>query len=126
MKRVLIVDDSMFMRQAIKSTLTASGKYEIIGEAGTGDQGVEMALELRPDLITLDNVLPDMLGIDIVRELRKEQVNCKIIMVSAVGQDNVIAESKSAGADDYLVKPFTNEVLLERVDRLAGEITVKA
>lgn len=126
MKRVLIVDDSMFMRQAIKTTLGSCGLYEIIGEASTGDQGIEMALDLNPDIITLDNVLPDMLGIDIVRELRKEEVIAKIIMVSAVGQENVISESRSAGADDYLVKPFTNEVLLERVSRLIENSIAKA
>lgn len=119
MKKVLIVDDSMFMRQAIKTTLQKSGRYEVIGEAGTGDEGIELCLELRPDVITLDNVLPDMLGMDILKELRKEMVEAKIIMVSAVGQDNIISESISNGADDYIVKPFSNEDLLKRIDKLA-------
>lgn len=119
MKRVLIVDDSMFMRQAIKTTLQKSGRYEVIGEAGTGDEGIELCLELRPDVITLDNVLPDMLGMDILKELRKEMVSAKILMVSAVGQDNIIAESMANGADDYIVKPFSNEDLLSRIDKLA-------
>lgn len=119
MKKVLIVDDSMFMRQAIKTTLQKSGRYEVIGEAGTGDEGIELCLELRPDIITLDNVLPDMLGMDILKELRKEMVEAKIIMVSAVGQDNIISESISNGADDYIVKPFSNEDLLKRIDKLA-------
>lgn len=119
MKRVLIVDDSMFMRQAIKTTLQKSGRYEVVGEAGTGDEGIELCLELRPDVITLDNVLPDMLGMDILKELRKEMVDAKILMVSAVGQDNIIAESISNGADDYIVKPFSNEDLIKRIDKLA-------
>lgn len=118
MKKVLIVDDSLFMRQTIKNALLSSGKYEVIGEAATGDQGIELSLELQPDIITLDNILPDMLGVDIIKELRSEDVHAKIIMVSAVGQDDVIAETKRYGADDYLVKPFTNEVLLERIDSL--------
>src|ERR1043165_5808845 len=118
MKKVLIVDDSLFKRQTIKNALLSSGKYEVIGEAATGDQGIELSLELQPDIITLDNILPDMLGVDIIKELRSEDVTAKIIMVSAVGQDDVIAETKRFGADDYLVKPFTNEVLLERIDSL--------
>lgn len=118
MKKVVIIDDSMFMRQTIKNALASSGKYEIIGEAGTGNQGIELALELEPDIITLDNILPDMLGIDILRELRKEDVASKIIMISAVGQENVIEECKELGGDDYLVKPFTNETLTERIDKL--------
>ena len=109
----------MFMRQAIKTTLQKSGRYEVIGEAGTGDEGIELCLELRPDVITLDNVLPDMLGMDILKELRKEMVSAKILMVSAVGQDNIIAESMANGADDYIVKPFSNEDLLSRIDKLA-------
>jgi two-component system, chemotaxis family, chemotaxis protein CheY len=119
MKKVLIVDDSLFMRQSIKSALVTSGKYEIVGEAANGDQGIEMALELQPEIITMDNILPDMLGVDIIKELRKEEVTSKIIMISAVGQDNIIEECKKSGANDYLVKPFTNEVLIERLDKLA-------
>ncbi len=118
MKKVLIIDDSLFMRQSIKNALLKSGRYEIIGEASTGDQGIEMALELQPEIITLDNILPDMLGVDILKELRKEEIVSKIIMISAVGQDNIIEECKNSGANDYLVKPFTNDVLIERLDSL--------
>lgn len=118
MRKVLIVDDSMYMRTLIKAALTATGRYDIIGQAGTGSQGIEMALEHEPDLITMDNILPDMIGIDVVKELRAEGLEAKIIMVSAVGQDDVVAEGKANGAQDYLVKPFTSEVLVERVDNL--------
>ena len=118
MKKVLIVDDSMFMRKSIKSALIASGKYDVIGEAPNGDQGIELALELNPDIITMDNILPDMLGVDIIKELRKEELESKIIMISAVGQDNIIDECKKSGANDYLVKPFTNEILIEKLDNL--------
>ena len=122
MKKVLIVDDSLFMRQSIKSTLMNSGKYIIVGEAATGDQGIELSLDLQPDIITMDNILPDMLGIDIIKELRKEEVMAKIIMVSAVGQESIIQECRASGADDYLVKPFSNESLIERIDKLALEL----
>jgi len=122
MKKVLIVDDSLFMRQSIKSTLINSGKYLVVGEAATGDQGIELSLDLQPDIITMDNILPDMLGIDIIKELRKEEVSAKIIMVSAVGQENIIQECRASGADDYLVKPFSNESLIERIDKLALDL----
>ncbi|MES2678668.1 MAG: response regulator [Bacteroidota bacterium] len=122
MKKVLIVDDSLFMRQSIKSTLLASGRYLVIGEAANGDEGIELSLELKPDIITMDNILPDMLGIDIIKELRKEEITSKIIMVSAVGQENVIRECRNSGADDYLVKPFSKETLIERIDKLAESL----
>ncbi len=118
MKKVLIVDDSLFMRQSIKSALIKSGKYEVVGEAANGDQGIELALELQPEIITMDNILPDMLGVDIIKELRKEEICSKIIMISAVGQDSIIEECKRSGANDYLVKPFSNEILIERLDNL--------
>ena len=118
MKKVLIVDDSMYMRTLISTALKNTGRYEIIGQAGNGTDGIEMALEYEPDLITMDNILPDMIGTDIVKELRTEGITAKIIMVSAVGQDDVIAEGMANGAQDYLVKPFTGEQLVERVDLL--------
>lgn len=118
MKKVLIVDDSMYMRTMISSALSSTGRYEVIAQAGTGSQGIELALEHEPDLITMDNILPDMIGIDIVKELRAEGVASKIIMISAVGQDDVVEEGKANGAQDYLVKPFTPEILVDRVDKL--------
>ncbi len=118
MKKVLIVDDSLYMRTLINSALIATGRYEVIGQAGTGSQGIELALEHEPDLITMDNILPDMIGIDIVKELRAEGLTSKIIMVSAVGQDDAVEEGRSNGADYYLVKPFTAEILVERIDNL--------
>ncbi|MEN9446586.1 MAG: hypothetical protein RL728_1098 [Bacteroidota bacterium] len=118
MRKVVIVDDSLYMRTLISTALSATGRYEVVAQAGTGSQGIELVLEHEPEVITMDNILPDMIGIDIVKELRAEGVSSKIIMVSAVGQDDVVEEGKSNGADDYLVKPFTAEVLVERIDKL--------
>jgi two-component system chemotaxis response regulator CheY len=118
MKTVLIIDDSMYMRTLISTALKGTGEYEVIGQAGTGSDGVELALEEEPDIITLDNILPDMIGLDIIKELRAEGLESKIIMISAVGQDDVMAEAKANGANDYLVKPFTSDVLLDRIKAL--------
>jgi two-component system chemotaxis response regulator CheY len=118
MKKVLIVDDSLYMRELIKAALLNSGKYIVVGEAPNGNAGIELALELKPDAITMDNILPDMIGIDVVKELRREEVAAKIIMVSAVGQENVIQEGISSGANDYLTKPFNAETLIEKMDNL--------
>jgi two-component system, chemotaxis family, chemotaxis protein CheY len=118
MKKVLVVDDSLYMRELIKSALTNSGKYIVVGEAANGNAGIELALELKPDAITMDNILPDMIGIDVVKELRREEIDAKIIMVSAVGQENVIQEGINSGANDYLIKPFNSETLIEKIDNL--------
>ena len=119
-KKVLIIDDSSFMREFIEETLEAEG-WEIVGMAKDGDSGIEMALEHKPDLITLDNVLPDMLGMDIARILLvEEKIPSKIIMISALGQADAIAECKKIGVSDYIVKPFEEVQLIEKVNKIFG------
>ncbi|GAB4345966.1 MAG: response regulator [Flammeovirgaceae bacterium] len=115
-KKVLIVDDSLYMRTVIKDTLSST--YEIVGQAANGEQAIDMALELKPDIITLDNILPDMLGLDILRTLKEEKLASKIIMISAVGQQSVVDEGLRLGLDGYIVKPFTPEQLLESIQNL--------
>lgn len=115
-KKVVIIDDSMYMRSMIAEALESEGSFEIVGQAGDGNSGIELVLEHQPDLVTLDNVLPDMLGIDILKVLKEEEnIPGKVIMISAVGQDNVVKEGLSIGAVAYIIKPFTKESLLETV-----------
>ncbi|MCS6833883.1 MAG: response regulator [Flammeovirgaceae bacterium] len=116
-KRVLIVDDSLYMRTVIKDALT-SANYEIVGQAANGEQAIDMALSLKPDIITLDNILPDMLGLDILRTLKEEKLPSKIVMISAVGQQSVVDEGIRLGLDGYIVKPFTAEQLLETLQQV--------
>lgn len=111
-KTVLVVDDSLYMRTMIADALETAG-FKIIGKAENGEQAIDMALELEPDLITLDNILPDMIGTDILRVLKEEEeIESKVIMISAVGQEYVIQEGMSLGASDYIVKPFTIEGII--------------
>lgn len=117
-KTVLIVDDSMYMRTLIKDALSEAG-YEIAGEAENGESAIDKAMELNPDLITLDNILPDMIGIDILKVIKGEEaLKGKVIMISAVGQESVIQEGLQIGAADYIVKPFTSEQLVESVNKI--------
>lgn len=117
-KRVLIVDDSLYMRTMINEALKNAG-YEIIGQAGNGESAIDMALDLKPDLITLDNILPDMIGTDILKVLKQDEgLESKVIMISAVGQESVIQEGMSLGASDYIVKPFTTENLVAAVNKV--------
>ncbi|MGK7396594.1 MAG: response regulator [Candidatus Cyclobacteriaceae bacterium M3_2C_046] len=116
-KKVLIVDDSLYMRTVIKDVLVTAG-YDVVGQAANGESAIDLSLELQPDLITLDNILPDMLGLDILKVLKSEELKSKIVMISAVGQQSVVDEGKTLGADEYLVKPFTNEQLLEAINKV--------
>jgi len=116
-KSILIVDDSLYMRTMINEALVGAG-FNVVGQAGNGEAAIDMALELRPDLITLDNILPDMIGTDILRVLKQEEkLDSKVIMISAVGQESVIQEGLQLGASDYIVKPFTSEGLIESVKK---------
>ena len=114
---VLVCDDAVFMRTMISEILTEAG-YEIIGEAHTGAQCVEQFKELDPDLVTMDIVMPDMDGIDAVREIVKISPEAKILMCSAMGQDALVTEAIQAGAKDFLIKPFQPSRVLEAVERI--------
>lgn len=116
-KSVLIVDDSIYMRSLIKTALSGAG-YNVVGEAANGEQAIDLAIDLQPDLITLDNILPDMMGFEILKVLKDEGVESKVIMVSAVGQQTVVNKGISLGASEYIVKPFTEEDLLSIVEKV--------
>ncbi|MFK7952227.1 MAG: response regulator [Ekhidna sp.] len=119
-KTVLVVDDSIYMRSLIKSALSGAG-FEVVGEAPNGETAIDLALETQPDLITLDNILPDMMGFEILKVLKEEAVGAKVIMVSAVGQQTVVNKGLSLGASEYIVKPFTEEDLLKVVEKVMAE-----
>lgn len=113
-KRILIVDDSFYMRTMLKNMLTDAG-YEVVGEAANGAQAVEMATSTNPDLITLDVILPDNTGLDVLKKLRELQPSAKVVMCSAVGQEVIVTEAIENGALAYIVKPFSEEKVLEIV-----------
>lgn len=118
-KTVLVVDDSIYMRSLIKSALEKAG-FNVVGEAQNGEGAIDLAIDLQPDLITLDNILPDMMGFEILKVLREEGVESKVIMVSAVGQQTVVNKGLSLGAEEYIVKPFTEEDLIKVVERVTA------
>lgn len=113
-KRILIVDDSFYMRTMLKNMLTDAG-YEVVGEAANGQQALEMAASTAPDLITLDVILPDNTGLDVLRGLRQHTPEAKVVMCSAVGQEAIVNEAIENGALAYIVKPFSEERVLEIV-----------
>jgi two-component system, chemotaxis family, chemotaxis protein CheY len=116
-QRVLICDDAIFMRTMIGDILSQAG-FEIVGEAETGVQAVQKFRELQPDLVTMDILMPDMGGIDAVREIIREQPEARILMCSAMGQQAFMIEAIQAGARDFVVKPFQPSRVLEAVQRV--------
>lgn len=116
---MLVCDDAIFMRTMISDILSQAG-FEIVGEAESGVQAVQQYRNLRPDLVTMDIVMPDMGGIDAVREICKEDPSARILMCSAMGQQALVVEAIQAGAKDFVVKPFQPSRVLEAVQRVLG------
>lgn len=115
----MICDDAIFMRAMIGDILKQAG-FEVVGEAETGTEAVEKYRELRPDLVTMDIVMPDMGGIDAVRAIIAEFPDAQILMCSAMGQQALVVEAVQAGARDFVVKPFQPSRVLEAVQRVLG------
>ena len=115
--RIFIVDDAAFMRMMIKDILTKNG-YQIVGEAENGKVALDKYLELRPDLTIMDITMPEMDGINAVREIRKVDANANIIMCSAMGQQAMVIDAIQAGARDFIVKPFQPDCVLEAVRKV--------
>lgn len=118
-KRVLIVDDAAFMRMMIKDILSKNG-YEVAGEADNGAKAVEKYKELTPDLVLMDITMPEMNGIDAVKNIKAMDPSAKIVMCSAMGQQAMVIESIQAGARDFIVKPFQADRVLEAVRKVVG------
>jgi len=114
---VLVCDDAIFMRTMISDILSQAG-FEVVGEAESGLQAVEKYRMLKPDLVTMDIVMPDMGGIEAVREICKNDPEARILMCSAMGQQALVVEAIQAGAKDFVVKPFQPSRVLEAVQRV--------
>lgn len=117
MKRVLIVDDASFMRMAIKTILQKSG-FEVIGEAENGVVGIEKYQELQPDVVTMDITMPEMTGIDALKEIKKFDPEAKVVMVSAMGQEVMVREAIVNGAKSFIVKPFKEDHVLQTLNKI--------
>ena len=118
-KNILICDDAAFMRMMIKDILTKNG-YNIAGEAENGLKAVEKYNETKPDLVLMDITMPEMDGIQALKEIKKLDGGAKVIMCSAMGQQAMVIESIQAGAKDFIVKPFQAERVIEAVKKVVG------
>ena len=114
-KRILVIDDVPYVRKIIISILK-NANYEVVGEGGTGKDAVDLYRKLSPDLITMDVVMPEMSGIEAARQITKLDPEAKIIMISAMSQENLIMDSINAGAQDYVLKPFKAADILKSVE----------
>jgi two-component system chemotaxis response regulator CheY len=117
--KILVVDDAIFMPSMIRD-IFARRPFVIAGEAENGVEAVRLYRQLRPDLTTMDIVMPQMDGITALREIIRFDPGAKVVMCSALGQEALIAESIEAGARDFIVKPFQPSRVLKVVQSVLG------
>jgi two-component system chemotaxis response regulator CheY len=110
MARVLIVDDAVYFRVKMKQMIERLG-HEVVGEASDGMKAAAMYSQLLPDIVTMDISMPNTNGIESVEMIIDRHPRAKIVMVSALGQKNLVLEAMQKGAKHFIVKPFQIEVL---------------
>ncbi|SEA38168.1 two-component system, chemotaxis family, response regulator CheY [Desulfuromusa kysingii] len=119
-KRVLIVDDALFMRTMLRDIFTTAG-WQVIAEAETGEQAITAYHEQQPDLVTMDLVMPEMGGIEALQAILRDAPDAAIVVCSALGQKSLILDAINSGAKDFIVKPFQSAQVLEVVERVISE-----
>ena len=119
MGRILIVDDTLFMRTLLKNILF-SGGHDIVGEAGDGDEAIAKYQELKPDLVTMDVVMPKVNGIEALKGIKTFDPNAKVVMCTVVGQEQMVKLAIKTGAKGYIVKPFQAPKVLEEIKNVLG------
>ena len=112
--RTLVVEDETLIRLDIVETLEAAG-YEVVGQAGDGEQAIALAEELQPELIVMDVKMPGIDGITAADRILENQ-NCAIVMLTAFSQSELVDRARDAGAMAYVVKPFTPAELIPAVE----------
>ena len=114
--RVLVVDDSIFVAKQLNQILTSVG-FEVVATAGDGEEGLEKYKELFPniDLVTMDITMPKMDGLTALEKIIEFDKNAVIVMVSALGKNDLVKKSLLLGAKNYIVKPLDRKKVLERI-----------
>jgi two-component system, chemotaxis family, chemotaxis protein CheY len=118
--RVLVVDDAMFMRNMLRDVFSKAEDFEVVGEAANGQEAVDKFVELAPDLVTMDIVMPLKSGIEALQEIMAKEPKACVVMCSALGQEALIVEAVQSGAKDFIVKPFQEARVLDVARRVVS------
>lgn len=112
-KKVLIVDDAGFTRSMLKNIINDTNYAEVVGEAKNGNEAITLFEKLKPDLVTMDLIMPQLGGLDAIKGILKIDKSASIIVVSAIGQQDLILEATQLGAKDFIRKPFKKDQVEE-------------
>lgn len=121
--KILLIDDHPLMRRGIKQLIELEENFEVIGDAGSGDEGIAFALKHEPDLIILDLNMKGLSGLDTLKALRHDGVDARIVILTVSDSKADIFALIDAGADGYLLKDTEPDVLLSQIKQIAdGEV----
>ena len=118
-KTIMITDDTLFMRVTLRNLLNANGYTSII-EASNGQEAVDNYAAHKPDLVFMDITMPVLDGISATKAITSGNPGAKVVMLTAMGQKNMVMEAIQAGAKDFIVKPFKPEGILKVVAKHLG------
>ena len=119
-KRIMIVDDSRVIELQLEQLLEETG-YEVAAICRDGETAIAAYEEVKPDLVTMDIIMPGMDGLETARTILEAHPEAKIVMISSLAYDDTINESKEIGAKDFIFKPFDKEQILSTFDRVLSE-----
>jgi two-component system chemotaxis response regulator CheY len=119
MKRILTVDDAAFIRKSLVMIFEQHG-FEIVGEAENGLEAINKYNKLKPDLVTMDITMPEMNGIDAVKAIKEIDPDCKVLIISAAGKEEMVREAIASGAKGFIVKPFSEEKVITMAKKILG------
>ena len=114
--KILIADDSANMRSILKDLLLRNG-FDVAGEAENGKEALELYEKIKPDVVTLDIMMPEMSGIQALKEIKERYPESRIIMSASMGQQNLVVEAIRAGAADFFIKPVQAEKVVEAIEK---------
>lgn len=115
-KKILVCDDAQLTRRTLRNILETNG-YEVVGEAVNGNESVKKYKELKPDIVFMDIVMPELDGIEAVKKIMDIDPDAFIIMCSSLAQEKKVVNAVKAGARDFIVKPFTPERVLDSITK---------
>ena len=114
--KILIADDSASMRSILKDLLLRNG-FDVAGEAENGKEVLALYEKIKPDVVTLDIMMPEMNGIQILKEIKERYPESRVVMSASMGQQELVVEAIRAGADDFFIKPVQTERVVEAIEK---------
>ena len=121
MKNIMGVDDSRFWRKIVINSLKKAN-YNVVAEAGDGEEAVDLFLKYHPDLITMDMIMPKQSGIETIKQILKIDPSVKIIAMTALGHSPIVEQTLSMGVSEVLIKPVTIGELIETIDTVTNQM----